>query len=247
MYSTRPGNRSTISTAIICFGLACGCGKTAVQNDPTSAASAATRDDNAQRLFQLGRKAAQSGDSIRAEQYLSLAIEAGLDQRKALPILLSVCLQGSRLRSALDHAEPYLLQHPEDVSLRYLVATIHLSLGQIDAARLNLEELLRSEPNNAEAHYLLGVLDMGSASAELAEHFRVYLTLAPRGKRAAEARGRLLEMQVRLEQVLSSPVSNSATDVKRPIHPAAGAGIDDPASGSATQQHDEDSWTNAQP
>lgn len=203
------------------------------------------RHDDAEQLFDLGRQAAQAGDSIRSEQYFSLAIEAGLDQRKVLPLLLKVCLQGSRLRSALDHAEPYLLQHPEDHALRYLVATIHLSLGQVETARLNLKELLRADASNAGAHYLLGVLEMGSSPTESIEHFRTYLSLAPRGNRAAEVQSRLLEMQVRLGPFASSS-SSSGTDahwLSTGKEPSDDLGVF--RSDFNSLEHD-DSWTNDQ-
>ncbi len=182
-----------------------GCGQTTIQTTVPTGKVQVPRRDNARQLFQWGRQAAQAGDSLRAEQYLASAIETGFDETKALPILLSVCLRGSRLRSALDHAEPYLLRHPEDNALRYLVATIHLSLGQTEAARLHLEELLHTVPINADAHYLLGILETGSSPSDATHHFRTYLTLAPSGDRAAEVRSRLIELQVRMGQDASPP------------------------------------------
>jgi len=190
--------------AILTITMAFGCGTGAVSASVASAGPVSRRDD-ARRLFELGRQAAQAGDSIRSEQYLSLAIDAGFDQRKALPLLLRVCLQDSRLRSALDHAEPYLLQHPDDRALRYLVATIHLSLGQVDAARLNLEELLRTDPNNADAHYLLGIVDMEALPNDSVRDFQTYLALAPQGARAFEVKSRLMELQVSADRI--SPVT----------------------------------------
>ena len=153
--------------------------------------------EQAQALFQRGREAAQRGDSVRAEQYLSLALERGYDAERVLPVLLRVCLASSRLRAALDHAEPYLRDHPEAEALRYLVATIHAGLGQTDEARLALEQLLRTNPNNADAHYLLGILDADASSARA--HFRSYLDVAPRGEHAAEVRSRLAELAIREE------------------------------------------------
>ncbi len=180
----------------ICCTLALGCS----QSTPRLAAfggETGGRNDNAKRLFQQGSDAARNGDTLRAEQYLSLALDAGFDQRKILPLMLQVCLQSSRLRSALDHAEPYLLQHPEDRALRYLVATIHLSLGQIEEARLNLEELLRTDTRDADAHYLLGILEMRLAPSDAADHLQMYLSLTPAGRRSAEVKSRLIELEVR--------------------------------------------------
>lgn len=153
----------------------------------------------AQALFQRGREAAERGDSVRAEQYLSLALERGYDAGRVLPVLLRVCLASSRLRAALDHAEPYLRDHPEAEALRYLVATIHAGLGQTDEARLALEQLLRTNPNSADAHYLLGILDADGNAAAARAHFRDYLDVAPQGEHAAEVRSRLAELAIRDE------------------------------------------------
>ncbi len=187
--------RSSIFAGFCCLATF-GCGP----STPHSAAfggNATGRKDDASRYFQQGREAARNGDTLRAEQYLSLALEGGFNQQKLLPLMLKVCLQSSRLRSALDHAEPYLLQHPEDRTLRYLVATIHLSLGQIEEARLNLEQLLRTDMKDADAHYLLGILELKTTPGDAAEHLHTYLLLAPEGVRAAEVKSRLIEIEVR--------------------------------------------------
>ncbi|HVW25511.1 MAG TPA: tetratricopeptide repeat protein [Polyangiaceae bacterium] len=134
---------------------------------------------------------------MRAEQYLSAAIDRGYDRGKALPLLLRVCLSSSRLRAALTHAEPYLRDHPEDDALRYIVAIVHMGLGKMDEARLDLTELLHHDGNNAEAHLLLGILDSRTDAAAARDHFRSYLDLAPHGEHAGEARSRLVELAVR--------------------------------------------------
>jgi hypothetical protein len=68
-------------------------------------------------LIARGRDALSRGDSVRAEQYLSLAIEEGAESRVVLPILLRACLRSSHLRAAINYAEPYLLDHTKDDSL----------------------------------------------------------------------------------------------------------------------------------
>ncbi len=134
---------------------------------------------------------------MRAEQYLSAAIAGGYDRGVVLPFLLDACLSSSRLRAGLTHAEPYLRSHPEDDSLRYLVAIIHMGLGQLDAARSQLDALLRRNERNGEAHFLLGVLDSPVDAVSAREHLLAYLDVTPRGERAAEARSRLAELAVR--------------------------------------------------
>ena len=55
---------------------------------PTSQAASANGERPAAELLASGRDAAARGDAVRAEQYLSLAIEQGADRREAMPLLL---------------------------------------------------------------------------------------------------------------------------------------------------------------
>jgi len=148
-------------------------------------------------LFGQGVAAADRGDSVRAEQYLSLALDRGYPRERVLPVLLKVCLASSRLRAALDHAEPYLREHPEQDALRFLVANIHLGLGQEEQALTELDRLLRHNPRFEEAHFLHGVLLLEREPKLSIEAFRTYLDLAPHGAHAPEARSRLSELLLR--------------------------------------------------
>jgi len=158
-------------------------------------------------LFRRGQAAAKQGDTVRAEQYLSMALERGFDDKKVLPIMLHVCLSSNRLRAALNHAERYLREHPDDQNLRYLAATIQLGLGQTEQAQIALNHLLRINSKNANAHYLLGVLESaGSGPTRANQHFLEYLRLAPDGEHAAEVRSRLTDLDVRAN--LDAPVTS---------------------------------------
>lgn len=128
------------------------------------------------------------GDSVRAEQYLAAALREGHDWRAALPPLLRVCLTGSRLRAALNYASPYLKSHPDEVWLRYLVATVYLGLGQPLRAREHLYAMRGKAPYQARTEYLLGQTEwegFGNAAAATA-HFREYLRIEPDGANARE-------------------------------------------------------------
>ncbi len=168
-----------------------GCGAGAQAATPPATAQQAP---SAAWLMDEGRAAAARGDTVRAEQYIVLAIDRGYDERRALPLLLAVCVKGSRLRAALNHAEPWLRDHPNDSALRYLVATIDVGLGDDESARQELEALLREEPDHAEALFLLGLLELDhdpeTANARLIE----YLRLTPTGRHAADVRVRLREL-----------------------------------------------------
>jgi predicted Zn-dependent protease len=165
--------------------------------------------------WNAGRSAAARGDTVRAEQYLSIAIERGFNQRDVLPLLLEVCVTGARLRAALNHAEPYLRDHPDDYFLRYLVANIELGLGETGTARAELERITREHPRHADAHYLLGVLALDASPESARADFQRYLELAPDGEHAGEARGRLAELSFRDQN------GEATTNARAPTYPPA--------------------------
>ena len=163
---------------------------------PATADAVAERADWA---FAQGEAAAERGDTVRAEQYFTLALDRGHDARQVLPALLGVCLKSSRLRAALNYAEPYLQNHPDDHELRYLVASIHAGLGAADQARTELERLLRDAPGHADGHFLLAILELDAAPERTKAHFKSYLALEPSGAHAADVRERLRELGLREE------------------------------------------------
>lgn len=148
-------------------------------------------------LYRRGIALGEAGDLIRAEQYLAAAIDRGYPAEQALPPLMRVCLASSRLRAALGHAEPYLAQHPDAWSLRYLVASIQLGIGNVDDARVSLERVIVDAPEQPDAYYLLGVLlrdDVGDRTGA-AQRFERYIQLAPKGEHASEARAALFALR----------------------------------------------------
>jgi len=148
----------------------------------------------AQELYRRGRLLYSAGDFIRAEQYLAAAIDRGFPEEQAMPALLQACVDASRLVAALQYAEPFLAQHPENWSLRLLVASIHMGLEHHQRARDELQRVLRDAPDEPpQAHYFLGVLYRDRLDDEdaAAEHFRRYLALAPDGDHREEAQAGL--------------------------------------------------------
>ncbi len=157
---------------------------------PELAADAVALERQADRLAELG-------DGIRAEQYYAAALAHGADVHRVLPRLIRVCVQASRFRAALTHAEPLLRAAPDDAELRFVVATLYLGLGAEDEARQHLEHLLRLVPEHADAHYLLGaVLAKSAREPETASrHLEAYLQLSPSGRHAAASRELLASLQ----------------------------------------------------
>jgi Flp pilus assembly protein TadD len=133
------------------------------------------------------------GDLTRAEQYFAAAIEAGGDETKIIPQLLSVCVQDGRYRVAITYAENHLRRHPSDVSARFVLGTLYAAVGEVPEARTELERVVLARPTEAQAHFALAVLvrDTGDR-VEADRHFREYLRLAPQGAHAEEARASLL-------------------------------------------------------
>ncbi len=147
------------------------------------------------KLVARGRQFAAVGDSTRAEQYFAAAINNGGDERKILPLLLTVCIRDNRYRVAIEYARNYLQRHPEDVNVRLLTGTLHLAIGEAKEARLDLERVLEARPADADAHYALAVLlrDNEHDPVGADRQFREYLRLAPNGEHAEEAQGSLLK------------------------------------------------------
>jgi len=165
-------------------------------------------------LYQAGIRHAQAGDMLRAEQYLASSMRRGYDEAEALRALIRVCVSGSRLRAALQYAEPYLRNHPDDWTLRYLAATIHLGLDEPDIARSHLTRVIELAPEEPDAHFTMARLlrDHDADIAGAAESFQRYLSLSPEGARAAEATEALRRIHVPVVRTQSGLVMGGAED-----------------------------------
>jgi len=117
-------------------------------------------------------------------------VQSGFPEARALPALVDVCVRASRLRAALDHAEPYLRRHPDAWRVRHLVASLHLALGHRARALAELARVVADERADAAALYLHGrlLLDEPGRQAEAQASLAAYLSRAPRGPHAGEAR-----------------------------------------------------------
>jgi len=146
-------------------------------------------------LMERAHEFADAADYTRAEQYLNLAAKNGGDSTQIIPLLIDVCVRDQRYRAALEYAEEHLRRHPRSDRLRYVEATLLKALGDVAKARQELERVLDTDPNFADAHYTIAVLlrdELGS-HLDADRHFREYLRLAPRGQHAEEAGESLLQ------------------------------------------------------
>ncbi|MBX3189254.1 MAG: tetratricopeptide repeat protein [Labilithrix sp.] len=153
------------------------------------------RESTTDKLVERGRGFAAVGDTTRAEDYFAAALEQGADPNEVLPLLLAVCVQTQRYRSAIQHAENHLRRHPEDIRTRFVLGTLYAALGETKPAREQLEQVVGARPNDSKAHYALAVLARDNENdVVLADrHFREYLRIEPNGAHAEEARASLLK------------------------------------------------------
>ncbi len=171
----------------VCAGLLlAGCQHAAQRggNDARIEAHAITPDQ----LFEVGLLQAQRGDLLRAEQYLSAARSQGYDGPTAVYWLVRVCLAAGRYHSALDHAARHLRDDPVNWRLRLVVASIHEALGDLDRARLELEQIVRAQPESPLPRYRLALIywSQGFRTRSAIPHLEAYLELDPAGPHAAE-------------------------------------------------------------
>ena len=182
-------------TARLCLAVALLCsGCVRAQSNGPRSSGQEERKRAAEPLIEQAEAFAAAGDNMRAEQYLTAALSQGADERRVLPLLVKACISDERYRSAAQYLEEYLRRHPSQQNARFLLASLHLALGQPDVAARELEVVLKTNPQHAEAHFALATLLRDSAASYAAAdtHFREYLALRPDGVHAEEARGSLL-------------------------------------------------------
>ena len=158
-------------------------------NDPIASIEASE-------LRSQGLAFARRGDLIRAQQYLSAAMQKGFEEKVIVPELVKVCVASSRLRAALAFAEPYLDRHPQDAGMQYVVGTIHMALGNLHSATAHLAGAL--EPGNLmhDAYFSLAMIahERGQLERERVK-LEQYLGAEPDGRYAAKARTMLKRLE----------------------------------------------------
>jgi len=141
-------------------------------------------------LYNRGLRHAKQGDDVRAEQYLTAALEHGAPAEKVLPALVEAAISGQRYRSALGYAEALIARGNADWTIHYLVATLRAGTGNEAGAKRILVQLLEDQPAAAAPRYLYAALLIaeGGRGREARHNLEEYLELAPEGDHAAEAR-----------------------------------------------------------
>ena len=172
-----------------------GCGPTTPAEKAQADMATFRKEATTENLVDRGRGFAAVGDTTRAEEYLAAALDQGASPNEVLPLLLQVCIQTGRYRSAIQHAENHLRKNPEDVRTRFVLGTLYAALGETQDAKSTLEKVIAVRPDESKAHYALAVLarDNESDVVSADRHFREYLRIEPEGSHAEEARASLLK------------------------------------------------------
>jgi Tfp pilus assembly protein PilF len=204
------GFMGTVLLALLVAVSGCSHAGQAASASPADAAS--DEAAAAKTLLELGIQLARAGDSVRAEQYLAAALEAGADPNLALFPLLKLCIKAGRFEAAAQYAEEYQRDVAAQRELDMLLSGLYVTLEQNDKAISLLTRVTQKYPDYALAHFLLARLlhDQQRELAQADQHFRSYLRLAPQGPYAVEARELLLK-QVSETQHLPDLSQNEQT------------------------------------
>jgi tetratricopeptide (TPR) repeat protein len=143
--------------------------------------------------LRLGEEAEATGDTLRAEQYYLRAEALGVPEDEMIPRLLRVLVKAQRYDEALEKCKKRLDVKPEDRATRYVEAALYMAVDRPKEAEKELDSLVRTKPDDADAYLALGRLykDIGDQRAR--PMFEKYLALAPNGEAAAQVRYELAE------------------------------------------------------
>lgn len=186
-----------LGSALVVVMASIGCSPAATSApDKATVVSTFQKEQSPDKLLAEGKALAALGDSVRAEEYLAAALAGGGNDKEIVPLLVQVCVNDGRLRSALEYAEPYVQRHPDDVRARYLLGTLYGGIGAFDRARNEYETVIAAKPDVAEPHWALALLlrDDVNDPAQASVQFREYLRLAPTGPHADEARASIKDI-----------------------------------------------------
>lgn len=145
-------------------------------------------------LIEVADALAQTGDTVRAQQYLQQALREGAPEHVVVPRLLRAYVADSQYRLAIEQAENYLRRHPGEVAVRVFVASLYSALGAHVRAEQEFRKVLAQAPDDAQTHFALAstLRAAGRDAAQADHHYRAYLALEPEGPHAEEARANLL-------------------------------------------------------
>lgn len=168
--------------AVALIGAASGCARSRPVPSPAAWSSEV--------LVERGQRALAEGDGARAEQYLAFAIDRGASVERVLPLLLTACIAGDRLETALVHAERHRGALRDPGRLEVLIAALHLALGQQERAIEFADDAIGRGEAPPLAYYLRGTARaaLGEDGRQVRADYRRYLAAEPDGRYGAEVR-----------------------------------------------------------
>jgi tetratricopeptide (TPR) repeat protein len=151
-------------------------------------------------LYNIGFAHAQKKDYDNAEASFKAAIEMKPDYVEAFNGLATVYnaqkkfdLAQQASQQAAEHAAASAAAGGSgagSVDALYNQGVIAWNAGDVPAAKKHFEEVLKINPDHAEAHYQLGMALLNEGKLpEAAAEFETYLRLAPDGQFAPQAKG----------------------------------------------------------
>ncbi|HBA85702.1 MAG TPA: hypothetical protein DCZ95_16595 [Verrucomicrobia bacterium] len=136
-----------------------------------------------------GRGLLQIGDGAGALEALQECVRwAPLDSQGQL-LLGVACCRVQKFREAVEVLRPLVMNDPSSVSARNVLGAAWLGQGNMNEARLELEKVLRMNPNLSDAHYNLAQVYLFSRPPDLAQarrHYRQALELGATPDREIE-------------------------------------------------------------
>ncbi|MCA1664146.1 MAG: hypothetical protein LC659_07750, partial [Myxococcales bacterium] len=118
----------------------------------------ADRPDDPRINLELGDRAADGGDWLRAEQYYQRAEALGSPEATLTPRLLKVLVLARRYDEALDRCKKRLSRTPTDRATRLVEAAIFEALERPREAERELNVLVRTRPDDPNPYLALGKL-----------------------------------------------------------------------------------------
>jgi predicted Zn-dependent protease len=155
----------------------------------------ADKPDDPKVNLELGDRAADGGDWLRAEQYYQRAEALGSPEAALTPRLLKVLVLARRYDEALERCKKRLSKTPTDRATRLVEAAIFEALERPREAERELNVLVRTRPDDPNPYLALAKLyrDSYNDAMRAREMFGKYLALAPKGEEADAIRYQMEE------------------------------------------------------
>ncbi|SFF43153.1 Flp pilus assembly protein TadD, contains TPR repeats [Fontimonas thermophila] len=151
----------------------------------------------------LGLTALHYGRLELAEAAARKAQALDPQERKYVLLLISIWVRANRIAEADARIDQLARTDTPAADLRIGYAQLLLEFGHRDAARRQLESVLKLDPRNADARYALGTLAFEDGDLVTAQKNFEGLLDGPRSSDAALQLGRIAETQQRYAQALA--------------------------------------------